>query len=93
MSRQLVYVALLVSLLGLAVGQAQGSPYIRAAYWDADYSSGWAGGGETVRDALQDAGYEVLNADALKTWMDARIDDGARGRSRMPVMRRWPGSK
>jgi len=76
MVRKLVYGTLLVSLLGLAVVQAQGSPYIRAAYWDADYSSGWAGGGETVRDALQDAGYEVLDADALKTWMDARLADG-----------------
>ena len=29
-----------------------------------------------MRDALQAAGYEVLNADQLKTWMDARIHDG-----------------
>ena len=48
----------------------------RAAYWDWQYSSTWAGGGEAVRDVLEYAGYEVLDADELKTWMDARILDG-----------------
>jgi hypothetical protein len=48
----------------------------RAAYWDGRYPSTWAGGGEAVRDVLEYAGYEVLDADELKTWIDARIMDG-----------------
>ena len=48
----------------------------RAAYWDGRYPSCWAGGGETVRDVLEYSGYEILDADQLKTWMDARIADG-----------------
>ncbi|TKJ35763.1 MAG: hypothetical protein CEE38_14245 [Planctomycetes bacterium B3_Pla] len=48
----------------------------RAAYWDGRYPSGWAGGGEVMRDALEFAGYKILDADQLKTWMDARVTDG-----------------
>jgi hypothetical protein len=48
----------------------------RAAYWDGRYPSGWAGGGEAVRDTLEYAGYEILDANRLKVWMDARITDG-----------------
>jgi len=48
----------------------------RAAYWDGRYPSGWAGAGEAMRDALEFAGYKILDADQLKTWMDARIADG-----------------
>ena len=48
---------------------------MRAAYWDGRYPAGWAGGGEATRDALQAAGYTILNADELKTWMNARIAD------------------
>ncbi len=76
MSRQLVYVVLLAALLGLGVAQAQGSPYVRAVYWDSAYPAGWAGGGEAVRDALEDAGYQLLDAAALRSWMDDRIADG-----------------
>jgi hypothetical protein len=47
----------------------------RAAYWDGRYPSCWAGGGEAMRDALEYAGYEILNADQLKDWMDTRIID------------------
>lgn len=47
----------------------------RAAYWDGRYPSCWAGGGESVRDALEFTGYEILDADELKSWMDARIAD------------------
>jgi regulation of enolase protein 1 (concanavalin A-like superfamily) len=64
-----------VSVLALAAGQAQGSPYDRVAYWDAAYFTAWAGDGAGVRDALQQAGYRVVNAAELKVWMDARIAD------------------
>jgi hypothetical protein len=48
----------------------------RAAYWDGRYSSTWAGGGEAVRDVLEYTGYDILDADELKAWMDTRITDG-----------------
>lgn len=48
----------------------------RAAYWDGRYQSTWAGGGEAMRDVLEYSGYEILDADELKVWMDARIVDG-----------------
>jgi glycoprotein endo-alpha-1,2-mannosidase len=48
----------------------------RAAYWDGRYPSAWAGGGEAIRDALEYTGYEILDANELKAWMDARIADG-----------------
>jgi hypothetical protein len=47
----------------------------RAAYWDARYTGAWGGDGVAMRDGLATAGYTVLNADQLKTWMDARIAD------------------
>jgi len=49
--------------------------YIRAAYWDVQYPTGW-GSGEFLRDVLEYDGYEILDADQLKMWMDARISDG-----------------
>jgi hypothetical protein len=51
----------------------------RAAYYDARYPTGWAHTtvAEGVRDYLSAAGYTVLDADQLKTWMDDRIADGA----------------
>jgi len=49
--------------------------WIRAAYWDSRYPTCWAGTGEATRDALQTAGYEILDADQLRTWMTARIAD------------------
>jgi hypothetical protein len=48
----------------------------RAAYWDARYPSCFTDG-VLVRDGLEYAGYEILDADQLKTWMDARITDRA----------------
>ena len=48
----------------------------RAAYWDGRYPSTWAGGGEGIRDVLEYADYEILDADELKSWMDTRIMDG-----------------
>jgi hypothetical protein len=50
----------------------------RAAYWDERYRTNWASEGDSVavRDGLAAVGYTVVNADELKTWMDARIADG-----------------
>jgi len=75
MCRGLKHLIVVMLLLAVAVGQAQGSPYIRVAYWDASQGTAWAGDGIAVRDALAQAGYEVLDAAALKTWMDDRIAD------------------
>jgi hypothetical protein len=49
----------------------------RVAYWDSRYRTSWAGEADsiTVRDGLAAAGYTILNADQLKTWMNARIAD------------------
>ena len=75
MRTKLIYSILyLLLVLGLAEGKVWG--IYRAAYWDGDYGTAWAGGGESTRDALEAAGYEILDADQLKTWMDARIADG-----------------
>jgi hypothetical protein len=51
----------------------------RVAYWDAAYPTGWADleVTEAVRDYLVLNGYTVVDANELKTWMDARIADGA----------------
>jgi len=50
----------------------------RAAFWDLRYPSAWTAG-EAVKDTLEYAGYEILDADQLKVWMDARIDDAVPG--------------
>ena len=73
MWKRLIYLILFVALLGL--GEVQAQDWDRAAYWDGSYPSGWAGGGEATRDALAAAGYTILDAGELKTWMDARIAD------------------
>ena len=76
MSSKLSYFISVVCLVGWAAGVALGdSPYDRAAYWDASYGSAWAGDGGPVRDALEAAGYTILDADELKTWMDGHIAD------------------
>jgi hypothetical protein len=51
----------------------------RVAYWDSRYRTNWASEDDSVavRDGLVAAGYTVVDADELKTWMDARIADGA----------------
>ncbi len=68
MSKKLIYLILFALVLGLAQGQARGA--YRAAYWDSDYADHWisAGDAAAVRDALELAGYEILDADKLKTW-------------------------
>ncbi|MDI6450978.1 discoidin domain-containing protein [Anaerobaca lacustris] len=75
MSKRLSRFIVVMSLLGVAAGLAQGSPYIRVAYWDSSQGTAWAGDGGPVRDALAAIGYQVVNAAELKTWMDDRIAD------------------
>jgi hypothetical protein len=81
MKRQYTLIIALLVLVELNVAPALYAnqntiSWERAAYWDGRYPSTWAGGGEAVRDVLEYAGYEILDADELKTWMDARITDG-----------------
>ncbi|MCP4263703.1 MAG: hypothetical protein GY774_40270 [Planctomycetes bacterium] len=75
MCKKLIYAILLMLVLGLCEVQAFGQEWDRAAYWDGRYPSAWGGGGEAVRDALEAAGYTILDADQLKTWMDGHISD------------------
>jgi hypothetical protein len=51
----------------------------RVAYWDPCYPTAWVevSVSEVVRDYLVLNGYTVLDANELKTWMDARIADEA----------------
>jgi glucuronoarabinoxylan endo-1,4-beta-xylanase len=48
--------------------------WLCAAYSDVRYPTCWAYGG--LINNFRNAGYEILDADELKTWMDARIADG-----------------
>ena len=77
MSRKLIYAIVFVVALGAVAVQAQDLEWIRAAYWDQRYPTNWASDADSVavRDGLQAAGYEILDADQLKTWMQARIAD------------------
>jgi hypothetical protein len=78
MCKQMFYpIFFFALLLGLSTAQAQTAQWDRAAYWDDDYPAAWAGGATTIRDALADAGYTVLNAAQLKTWMNGHIKDKA----------------
>ena len=74
-----------VSVLALTAGPSLGSPYDRVAYYDATYGTAWAGDGGPVRDALQQAGFRVVNAAELKVWMDARIADKKLSQLVIPV--------
>jgi len=78
MCRRLVYLALIAGVCGLGTAQAQ--EWNRAAYWDGGYRTNWVNEQASValRDGLSAAGYQILNAAQLKTWMNARIADGAR---------------
>jgi regulation of enolase protein 1 (concanavalin A-like superfamily) len=76
MSRGVISAVFVTLVLGLAVGQALGAGYDRAVYYDADYAAGWIGNPEEIRDGLAAAGYTVLDADALLTWMNGHIADG-----------------
>ncbi|MHC4242828.1 MAG: hypothetical protein ACYSU4_10520 [Planctomycetota bacterium] len=75
MSKKVIYVILFMLVLGLCEVQALGQEWDRAAYWDGRYPSAWGGAGDAVRDALAAAGYTILDADQLKTWMDGHIAD------------------
>jgi len=75
MCKRLMYPILFLLTFGLAQVHAQEIQWIKAAYWDARYPTAWGGGGDATRDALRAAGYEILDADQLKTWMNARIAD------------------
>ncbi|MHC4751693.1 MAG: LamG-like jellyroll fold domain-containing protein, partial [Planctomycetota bacterium] len=78
MCKKLIFLTFFFTLvLGPAGGQAWGQR--RAAYYDERYSESWTidGASATVRDAFEDVGYEILDADQLKMFMDARIADRA----------------
>jgi hypothetical protein len=78
MCKKFIYLTIFcISMFGLTIGNAQGAYF--AAYWDATYPSAWAADNVTIelRDYFEDAGYDILDADQLKTWMDARIADQA----------------
>ncbi len=77
MFRTWIYMISVAALLVAVTGQAQASPYDRAAYFDDRYPTGWAAmaTAQTVRDTLEAAGYKILDADGLKTWMDGHIAD------------------
>ena len=75
MTEKFIGIVLFALLFAPVVGWAD-SPYDRAAYYDADYTSAWVGNPVEIRDALDAAGYTILDADALKTWMDGHIADG-----------------
>jgi len=78
MSKKLIFLTFFFALvLGLAGEQAWGQ--WRAAYYDERYRESWTtdGASATVRDAFKDVGYKILDADQLKTFMDARIADRA----------------
>jgi len=77
MYKKLVCLTLFMLVSGLTEAQAQDVQWIRAAYWDGRYPVNWSGDGVAMRDALAAAGYTILDADELKTWMDARIADKA----------------
>lgn len=47
----------------------------RVAYYDYRYHMGYYTISTNVRNALEDRGYTILNADQLKVWMNARIAD------------------
>ncbi|MHC4544945.1 MAG: hypothetical protein ACYTDW_10745, partial [Planctomycetota bacterium] len=79
MCRKFICPIFFVFVLCLTAVQAQADWNHRVAYWDASYPQAWADVSvtEALRDYLELNGYTVVNAAQLKTWMDARIADGA----------------
>ncbi len=77
MSGKLLGSLMAVAALTLTAGPAQGSAYDRAAYYDATYATSWAGRNTALRDALQAAGYNIVDAAGLKSWMAGHIADKA----------------
>jgi len=78
MSKKFIYLIFFVSVLWLTAVPAQAYTH-RVVYWDGAYPQAWvdAGAAIIVRDYLELNGYTVVDAAQLKTWMDARIADGA----------------
>ncbi len=77
MYRKLAYVFAMTVVCGLSVAQA--ADWDRAVYWDARCGTGWADNASSilVRDGCVAAGYTLLDADQLKTWMTGHIGDKA----------------
>ena len=77
MTEKFIGVALFALLFAPVVASAD-SPYDRVAYYDDDYPTNWAdrATAQNVRDALADAGYQIVDAEGLKTWMDGHITSG-----------------
>jgi hypothetical protein len=78
MNRKSVYLSAVGLMLLVAIG-VQAADWDRAVYWDARCRTGWADDASSiiVRDGLEAAGYQLLDADQLKTWMDGHIADQA----------------
>ena len=76
MCKNYIYLIIFFALVLGSTGE-QASGQWRAAYWDGNYPSAWAADNVTIelRDYFEEAGYEILNAVQLKSWMDARIAD------------------
>ncbi|MCL5281807.1 MAG: hypothetical protein M1376_18065, partial [Planctomycetes bacterium] len=75
MCRRFVGASLLLLTVGLA--QAKEVVWQKAVYSDTRYATAWQGNSDATRDGLVAAGYTLLNADQLKTWMTDRIADKA----------------
>jgi hypothetical protein len=75
MSAKLIRLIFFISMLVLAEGQAQGDTWDRAVYRDPRYRTSWTFNSQNLADAFELAGYRVLNANQLKTWMNNRIAD------------------
>jgi hypothetical protein len=77
MCRKLLLAILFLLAFGVASTHAQDVQWIKAAWWDSRYATNWATAADAlvVRDGVQAAGYEILDSDQLKTWMQARIAD------------------
>jgi hypothetical protein len=78
MNRKSVYLSAVGLMLLVAAG-VQAADWDRAVYWDARCRTGWADDASSiiVRDGCVAAGYQLLDADQLKTWMDGHIADKA----------------
>ena len=71
----LLAIVLMVGVVALPSYADPNFTWDRAAYWDVRYPTCFTHG-RSLRDAFEFDGYKILDADQLKTWMDARIADG-----------------
>ena len=69
---------LLFCVLAFGTSAAEAAGYDRAAYWDPTYYTNWSdvASAAAIKDGVAAAGYTILNAAELKTWMDGHIADG-----------------